>query len=440
MPNILLHSYIHFIMARRGKLILLVSVVLFLACLSRYWVSYDPSEVLRRGNGEPTSLAQNLNEEGAFAHPFAALDTGPSAHLSPVYPTFLALLMKVFGYGSAGSYALKWATVLILSLQLSLYPLFSRILGMGEINGVVAAAIWILAKPRLPVGWEALDAAILVAAACCCYRLYLAKQPEGRRTMAWLLGCLMGFLIFTLPTMAPVYAVWLARQVWSQKRAFLKESIVPLILLPILVIFPWTVRNYLVFHRFILIRDNLGLELSVSNNDCAQFGIQANIATGCFDKLHPNHNVNEARKVMELGEVKYNDMRLREALHWISSHPVKFTKLSLMRFIAFWLPTETFTIHYAGSGRRLERVIIYLMTLLSGPGLVILYRRDIKSAAVLMSCLTVFPLVYYIVQFEYLYRYPIMWVTFLLGAVPITACAQRLWKTFCSATILCNAK
>ena len=70
------------------------------------------------------------------------------------------------------------------------------------------------------------------------------------------------------------------------------------------------------------------------------------------------------------------------------------------------------------------------MTLLSGPGLVILYRRDVKSATLLISCLTVFPLVYYIVQFEYRYRYPIMWVTFLLGAVPITACVRRLSKTF----------
>ena len=91
-----------------------------------------------------------------------------------------------------------------------------------------------------------------------------------------------------------------------------------------------------------------------------------------------------------------------------------------MRLIAFWFPTESGSIHYAGSGRRLERVVIYLMTLLSLEGLVILCRLDVKSAAVCISCLALFPLIYYIVQFIDRYRDPIMWMTFLLGAVPIT--------------------
>jgi hypothetical protein len=43
----------------------------------------------------------------------------------------VALLMKVLGDGSAGIYAIRWAATLVLSLQLALYPLFSRIFGMG---------------------------------------------------------------------------------------------------------------------------------------------------------------------------------------------------------------------------------------------------------------------------------------------------------------------
>ncbi len=239
----------------------------------------------------------------------------------------------------------------------------------------------------------------------------------------------MGFLILTSETVAPIYATWLAWEVWRHKYAFFKRSLLPLVFLPVAIVAPWTIRNYLVLHSFILIRDNFGLELSVSNNDCARFGIRRSEETGCFDNVHPNKSVNEARRVIDLGEVKYNALRLREALRWISSHPARFVKLSIMRFVAFWMPMEAFTIHDS-SGRRLERVTIYLMTLLSLAGLVILCRRDIKSAAVLISCLSVFPVVYYIVDFEYRYRDPIMWVTFLLGAVPISACARRLWETF----------
>jgi len=386
-------------------------------------VSFDPN-LLAHPRGEAWCLAQSLCDTGKFANPFAALDTGPSAHLAPVFPAFLAILMKIFG---KSTFIGALAGALVVSFQLALYPVFSRMLGMGEINGIIAASIWIVAKPGVAWLWEAHYVAILVAVACCCYRRYLDEETRARRKLAWILGALMGFSILTSPTVAPIYATWLAWEMWYHKSAFFKKSLLPLVLLPVVIIAPWTIRNYLVLHSFPIIRDNFGLELSVSNNDCARATMRANFESGCFAEFHPYDNVNEARKVMEMGEVKYNELQLREALRWISSHPARFTKLSIMRLIAFWMPTDNFTIHYAGRWHRLERGTVYLMTLLSGSGLVVLYRRDPKSAAVLIPCLTAFPFVYYVVQSSDRYRYPIMWVTFLLGALPITACAQRLW-------------
>jgi hypothetical protein len=405
---------------------LLACIALFVAALSRYWVSYAPTDSVIR---EPESfrLAHSLYETGKFANPFAPLDTGPSAHLSPVFPSFVALLMKVFGDGSAGIYAIRLAAALVLAFQLALYPVFSRMLGMGGINGIIGASIWIVAKPIIVYNHEELYVAFLLTVACCVYRRYLDEEGKRRGRLAWLLGSLMGCLILTSQTVAPIYATWLAWEVWRHKYGFFKKSLLPLVLLPLVIIAPWTIRNYLVFHSVTLIRDNFGLELSISNNDCAHFGIRANERSGCFEKVHPNKNVNEARKVIELGEINYNALRLREGLGWISIHPAGFIRLSIMRFIAFWMPTETFDIHYT-SGRHLERVFIYVMTLSSVFGLVILCQRDVKSAALIISCLMIFPLVYYVIQFEYRYRYPIMWITFLLGAMPVTAFARQLWE------------
>ena len=424
--TLLIRSFSDRVRARRTTFCLLACIALFLTALSRYSVSYVSSDSVPR-EPETFRLAHSLYKTGKFANPFAALDTGPSAHLSPVFPSFLALLMKVFGDGSTGIYAIRLAAALILSLELALYPVFSRMLGIGEINGIIGASIWIVAKPRIVYDHDELYVAILVAVACCCYRRYLDEEAQEHIRLPWPLGILMGFLILTSQTVAPVYATWLGWEVWRHKYASVKRSLLPLVLLPVVIIAPWTIRNYLVFHSFTPIRDNFGLELSVSNNDCARFGIRASERIGCFEKVHPNRNVNEASKVMEMGEIKYNALRLREARRWISSHPARFIKLSVMRFIAFWMPTENLNNPYA-SGRHLERAVIYLMTLLSGLGLVILCRRDIKSGVLLISCLTVFPLVYYIVQFEYRYRYSIMWMTFLLGAMPLTACARQLGR------------
>ncbi len=408
----------NFITARPSAALRVACAMLFLICLFRYRITYDPNASIRVLSEMPR-VAHNLYENGQFANPFASLDTGPSAHLTPVFPVYMALLMNTFGDNAMGEFALELAGALIVAIQVALFPLFSSRLGMGKINGIVGACIWIVAKPKLVYNWEAFYAAILIALACCIYRRYLDSEVTTAGRLAWLLGCLMGILVLTIPTTLPVLAAWLGWETWRRKLAFLKKSFLPLVLLPATIITPWIIRNYLVFQRFLL-RDDFGLELSVANNDCAQFSVRKNLDSGCFNKVHPNQNVNVAREVLALGEAQYSDLRLREALHWIAGHPARFVRLTGMRFIAFWLPTESGTIHYAGSGRRLERVLIYLMTLLSIKGWMTLHRRDIKSSAVCMSFLALYPLVYYIVQFADRYRYPILWITFLLGAFPIT--------------------
>jgi hypothetical protein len=411
-------SPVTFVLARRRQLCALACVGLFLACLFRYWVSYDPNDSVRRKEEMPR-VAINLHETGQFANPFYPLDTGPTAHVAPAFAVFLALVINTFGESARGIFAIKLMAVLIVAIQVALFPLFSSRLGMGQLNGFIAGCIWILAKPTLVFSWEAYYSALLIAVTCCVFRWYLDQEARGARRAAWILGGLMGLLILTTPTFSLVFVAWLAWQIWQRKLMFIKTSLLPLVLLPALIISPWIIRNYFVIHR-IMIRDDAGLELSASNNDCAQFSTRKNMDSGCFDNVNPNGSAIEARKVLELGEARYNDLRLREAFRWIASHPAHFIKLTGMRFIAFWFPTDSGTIHYTGSGRRLERVLIYLMTFLSLNGLVILYRRDSTSAAVCMSCLTLYPLIYYLVQSVDRYRYPIMWLTFLLGAFPIT--------------------
>jgi hypothetical protein len=397
-------------------------VLIFFASFIRYHERYDPAESYS-DYPETVQVAHHILGEGRFASPFAALETGPSAHVAPVVPTIQALLMKVFGDQSTGMYAMRLLTVSVLSLQLALFPVFSRKLGMGSSTGFIAAGMWIVAKLNVPYEWESIYAALLLATACCCYRRYIETGAKSTGNQ-WLLGGLIGLLVLTSPPTALIFIVWLAYDLYlSGANTFLKKALVPLVLLPLLIVAPWTIRNYLRFHRIIPVRDDFGLELSVSNNDCAEFSIHINLSSGCFDKFHPNHNVSEAAKVRTMGEAEYNDLQLGEALNWIHTHPETFASLSALRFIAFWIPTQNGEVRYT-SGWRLERSIlyIYLMTALSGAGLMTLYQRDVRSAVVCLSCLIAFPLVYYIIQFDDRYRYPIMWVTFLLGSLPIATC------------------
>ena len=307
-------------------------------------------------------------------------------------------------------------------------------------NGVVGAIIWITARVGTHSGvkdhtfalyaFEAFDAAFLMVCAACCFRRYLDPSVCGSNRLALSLGCLMGALILTSPTAAVIFIGWLAWLAWRDRVALLgRGSHLVLILVPTAIVAPWLLRNYKVFDRFILVRDNFGLELAVSNSDGAMFGLQQNNDSGHLGEVHPFQSMSEARKVLTYGEAKYNEVRLREALDWIKTHPRRFLKLCAVRCVAFWIPpaiARSYTI--IGPGRILERIAIYAMTLLSVVGLWILYQRDRKSAVVCITCLALFPLVHYVVQSSFRYRFPILWVTFLLGAVPISSCGQYLYR------------
>ena len=139
-------------------------------------------------------------------------------------------------------YAMKWAAVLILSLQLALFPTLGRILGMGEINGIIAASLWILAKPMLIWTWEQTFAAMLVAVDLWLLASPYSPRGEPGRYNGVALGLSNGAVdlyasdgrngvrrLASLGDMAP-------------QVAFFKEFFVPLVLLPIAILAPWTVR------------------------------------------------------------------------------------------------------------------------------------------------------------------------------------------------------
>jgi len=76
---------------------------------------------------ESVALAKNLAERGAFANPFAAAQTGPSAHLPPLFPLYLAALIKIFGFSSGFVLAASLITVGVHALHAALLPFVSKL-------------------------------------------------------------------------------------------------------------------------------------------------------------------------------------------------------------------------------------------------------------------------------------------------------------------------
>jgi hypothetical protein len=240
--------------------------------------------------------------------------------------------------------------------------------------------------------------------------LLLRRSPA--LSTAAVLGVLWGTAILFSPVVVLIFFLWL----FLVLRATNVRALILLNALVLLMISPWLLRNYEVFGAFIFVRDDLGTELAVSNNECASAWSLDNTHSECFAQTHPNASLVLDQRILEIGEHRFNEERLGMALHWILGHPLHFFALSAGRFLYFWFP--------AGAGGEgfalLGTMIISVLTIASILGLLIMHRENPFASYMLAGCAVSYSLVYYLVHVNLRYRYPILWISFMATAYLLT--------------------
>jgi len=371
--------------------------------------------------GENVRVARALAFHGAFADPFATLRTGPTAHVAPVYPSLYSLVLRIFGTAYNALLILWAANVAFLSLQFGLLPLLSHRLHLGVLPGIAAAALgsFSLYAP-IDTRWESFLAGLLLVLA-----FFLSEEAcrEQNWAMAFASGMLWGVLLLTNPVAILLLVAWPFCWISFQskpERTRCAKRFVAVAAVALVTVSPWLARNYSRFGTFIFIRDNLGLELYTSNNPCAAPSIRENIQSGCHARTHPNPNAVVAAEVAASGEPAFNRAKLHEALTWIVTHRAAFLALTFHRIRLFWFPEVD---------RTWEAVAVWLVTLLSFLGIGLMAATNRAAAALLLTAWLLFPLVYYITQFEARYRYPIYWTTLLPAGYALAEFLRRLFRS-----------
>jgi hypothetical protein len=226
-------------------------------------------------------------------------------------------------------------------------------------------------------------------------------------------GALLGAGILLSPVLILAWPIWGILLVWRQ--SLRPVAIALLIALTLAGI--WTVRNFLVFRHFVFIRDDAGMALVSSNNDCATALISDNIASGCFAREHPSGSVAMLEKMLAVGEYEFSAAEMRRTKDWVRLHPTRFAILTLQRMGYFWCPLE-----------RVDRVsqwngiMMSAVTVLSLLG--ILWVR-FDGFLILIGALLPYSLTYYIAQFEQRYRYPVLWISLLLASIGMELLIKR---------------
>ena len=371
--------------------------------------------VIPFGQGfEMVALAKNLAHSGNYVNPFGVLETGPTAANPPLYPLLLAIIMRVFRAPAPILFAATLCNVFANAFAASSLPRLSNLIYQDIRPGIGAAVLWLLSVQLMP-SW---DTSYTVAALLlfCLVTSSGLQQPASARHGA-VAGLIAGALFLFNPSTVLIFLPWLA---WLcfERRADLKQTVrysASLLGILLLIGSAWAFRNHQQLGKF-TVRTNLGMTLYSSNNDCARSSLILEELDNCYQVRHPNTSIIEAQLLLSLGEPAYDHMRIRDTETWIHAHPGRFARVTLARVRDFWFPPL-----YAGP---FHSTVIWLATLLSLPGLLLMALRRVHATLFALVALFAYPLMYYVVVSDVRYRLPVLWLSLLPTGYFVTYMAQ----------------
>jgi 4-amino-4-deoxy-L-arabinose transferase-like glycosyltransferase len=349
-----------------------------------------------------------------FSSPYDG-NTGPTAWEPPLYPYLIGGVFKVFGVYSQAS---AWALLSINSLfaTLTCIPIFliarrtlsERVAVWSAYSWGLCPYVWYWSIHWI---WDTTFTPLVLS---CLFLMALELQDWPSRRGWILFGALYGVGALANPTMLaflPFCGLWIWRQRYRRGLPSLGGVVLSSVVF-FLVLTPWLVRNYEVFHRFVFIRDDFGLQVRLGNGPYADGMLMA--------YLQPNLNRLELEKFQRMGELAYSESCKRMAFDWIATHPGRFAVISLKRFFYYWngVPRAT------GSLAPVDfRTSAFLATsVLALWGLVRALRQKRPEAWLFAGLVLTYPTVYYFVFPHARYRHPIepellILIVFLLSEV-----------------------
>jgi hypothetical protein len=288
---------------------------------------------LNAAPGETGAIAINILTKGYMGNPYL-VETGPTAHASPLLSYGIASIYFLFGENSLTSRA---ALSFIASIEYGLcvylcLSVVETVCNRRDSAVLVAAGLLIATSFYLFSSalyfrqWDQPTSALILIGA---WRVQArANQTARGPATTLILAALTGVGTLVSPALLPPLAgsllLVLARR-GGRARIGLHLGLAALVVAVILA--PWGIRNEQAFGRFILTRSNFGLELASGNED-GSTGISG---TGEGWLHHPHDNLAAATRMAEIGEMRYMDEMTATGLTWIAHNKGRFVALTLLR-------------------------------------------------------------------------------------------------------------
>ena len=360
---------------KRTSVIFSAGLVLRLITIA-YLARVTP-RMLTWGTNEAGGIARWIVTNHTFSSPFHDAH-GPTAWMAPIYPVIVACIYLVFGVQTQASAlaVMCFNALCSAATGVIVYQIAKEV--NCENAGVCAGWMWALSPYLAILPYILWDTALSALIAGLALQLTMTT---------WGVAALVNPALLTP---LPVLALWLLDRGRKWRQVFVMATFT------IVVILPWTIRNYVAFHEIMPIRSNALTEVYFAN---------------CGFGTHP---LGPSMEYQHLGEAAFTAQASRRAVEYIRSHPATFVDDSVRRAMWFWIyPINFWPIS----------VVIALGAL---SGLIIVFRKSRNAALPLITVLAVYPLIIYASQVVSRYRHPIDPVLYALSGVALSRIVSRV--------------
>jgi len=250
----------------------------------------------------------------------------PTAWVGPVYPAFVAGIYAIFGHRPQVVFLFQIMSAVLMGYLV--YLVGVEVIGSRTLSVLSVGALGLyfpLIQHTIRLLTEMLFTLLLALV------VYLLVIAVRKRTSWWFAlavlaagaGALCRPSLLTLPPLLFVVFVFAFRE-----RRWLSVTGTAAFTLAMLVVMaPWTIRNYNIWHRFVPVSTEGGYVLWAGN-----YGEHGEFGAGRYP--YPSH----IRKFLDSNpsEVERNDFFTREAIRNIRARPTHFISLAGRKFLRLW--------------------------------------------------------------------------------------------------------
>lgn len=281
------------------------------------------------------ALARSLLDGRGYSftknwYPFTPANT-PTAHWSFIYPLYLAGIYAVTGYHPLAARLLQGIVGGTL-ICLLVYLIGRRV--VDEVTGLVGAALAAVYGYFIYYNVALMTETFFIVLVL--FSLYLGLELKEKPVLArWaLLGLALGvagLLRQTVLLFVPFLLLWLF---WELKKSGVLwwYFAVPIVIIVLLIV-PWTIRNYVVYHQFLPLNSNAGYALYASNHPhLGTHWSNDNIVVPVPEELAGQN------------EAELNRALTRKGLEFILVDPGRYMRLTMdktLEYFKFWPSSDS---------------------------------------------------------------------------------------------------